>query len=385
MIIEQYKNVIRAAESQNPVRGLTHNFYRYPARFSHEFAAEVISCFSKPGDHVLDPFMGGGTAIVEALALGRCGTGVDLNELAHFVASVKTTPLSQTDREVILDWLSRYIGCDVSRARQGAGRVINLPYHIQRLFDGWLARVDQLPEMRQRRFMRCALLNTGQRAIDCREQIPAYPEIRLALERNVSGMLIGLDELVQACQASGTAKNKITVSRRLLCRSAVGIEKVAGLRNPERKVRLVVTSPPYYGVHVIYHRWQVKGRRETAAPYWIASLNDGNPLSYYTFGSRRTQLGLTKYFDTLLGSFRSIREVMHQGGIVVQLVSFERTAEQLPRYLETMKLAGYRELDILVGESGQRVWRNVPNRKWYSRNSEEHDSSKEVVLFHRAT
>jgi hypothetical protein len=34
--------------------------------------------------------MGGGTVIVEAVALGRKAIGIDLNSLAHFVATVKT-------------------------------------------------------------------------------------------------------------------------------------------------------------------------------------------------------------------------------------------------------------------------------------------------------
>ena len=72
--------------------GKTHNFYHYPARFSPEFARAVIARFSRPGDIVLDPFMGGGTAIVEGLALGRRMIGVDINTLARFLAEVRTAP-----------------------------------------------------------------------------------------------------------------------------------------------------------------------------------------------------------------------------------------------------------------------------------------------------
>ncbi len=50
--------------------GLTHGFYRYPARFSPQFARSAIEAFTEPLDTVLDPFMGGGTSAVEALGLG---------------------------------------------------------------------------------------------------------------------------------------------------------------------------------------------------------------------------------------------------------------------------------------------------------------------------
>ena len=83
-----------AACSQEPVEGLTHNFYRYPARFSPVFASTAIRIFSKPGDLVLDPFMGGGTTLVEAMASGRSVIGADINSLAAFITRVKTTPLT---------------------------------------------------------------------------------------------------------------------------------------------------------------------------------------------------------------------------------------------------------------------------------------------------
>ena|SRR2546427_4154975 len=41
--------------------GSTHNFYHYPARFPPAIARAIIETFSRPGDVLLDPFMGGGT------------------------------------------------------------------------------------------------------------------------------------------------------------------------------------------------------------------------------------------------------------------------------------------------------------------------------------
>src|SRR5207237_7520769 len=61
---------------------------------------------------------------------------------------------------------------------------------------------------------------------------------------------------------------------------------------------LVLTSPPYPGVHVLYHRWQIRGRQETPAPYWITGMTDGNGASFYTFGDRQEK-GLTSYFQSV--------------------------------------------------------------------------------------
>jgi DNA modification methylase len=53
--------------------------------------------FSKPGDLVLDPYMGGGTAVVEGVAAGRHMVGNDLNSLGAFIARVKITALNKDD------------------------------------------------------------------------------------------------------------------------------------------------------------------------------------------------------------------------------------------------------------------------------------------------
>jgi len=142
---------------------------------------------------------------------------------------------------------------------------------------------------------------------------------------------------------------------------------------------LVVTSPPYPGVHILYHRWQVNGRRETAAPYWIAGCNDGEGASFYNFADRRDPAG-DKYFSASLRTLQSIRKVMKNGAYMVQLVAFSRPDEHLPRYLANMRDAGFDE------ETGQgRIWRAVPNRKWHANLIGITHSAREVVLVHRAS
>lgn len=94
---ESVRKFLEGVHAQNPVSGLTHAFYRYPARFSPSFARAPIEAFTRPGDLVLDPFMGGATTLVEAGALRRVGIGVDINAFSCFIARAKTTGLSDAD------------------------------------------------------------------------------------------------------------------------------------------------------------------------------------------------------------------------------------------------------------------------------------------------
>jgi hypothetical protein len=73
-------------------------------RFSPVFAKAPIQTFTKPGDPVLDLYVGGGTTLVEALAAGREAVGVDISTLAEFVASVKCIVLSEGDLDTLQRW-----------------------------------------------------------------------------------------------------------------------------------------------------------------------------------------------------------------------------------------------------------------------------------------
>jgi DNA modification methylase len=372
-----------SASSYSYTSGKSHNFYHYPARFSPSIAEAVIETFSAPGDLVLDPFMGGGTAIIEGLALGRRMLGMDINALAHFVARVRTTPLSPFDSALIRRWAIEsanvYGGKKYPRVERP--QIHNLPSAVNSFISGALEHARCLPFPRQQAFARCALLRLGQWALDCRDFVaPRRQRLAEKLPELVDELLEGLDELTGSCRIAGIAKNEIIRNRLLLHRSAVGLH--LDDRIPAgRPVQLVFTSPPYPSVHVLYHRWQYRGRKETPAPYWIANVSDGYDGSYYTGGSR-TPTGRRRYFEMITAAFKSVRNVLSPNALVVQLIGFSDMTAQLPRYLEAMDNAGFDE-SLLRNSRDARLDRRVPNRKWYAKLKGAVDSSCELLLFHR--
>jgi DNA methylase len=60
----------------------------FPAALAHAFIAR----YSRPGDVVLDPFSGRGTAPLQAAVEGRIGVGNDLNPFAHLLTAAKIDP-----------------------------------------------------------------------------------------------------------------------------------------------------------------------------------------------------------------------------------------------------------------------------------------------------
>lgn len=378
---------VTAVRSRDRISGLTHGFYRYPARFSPIFARAAIRAFTEPGDVVLDPFMGGGTSLVEACAAGRRAIGTDLNSLSVFVSQVKTTPLREHDLDEVTDWLDvlaqglnlrKPADRDTDWIDRGYQRNINTrtTWPIRKLVEMSLKSLNRLPTSRQQRFARCVLLKTAQWALDCRKDIPSASNFRAQLQTSLAEMKQGVREY-----------SRVTRGKRnlALClhRSAKGIDQDWAFRKlPPPK--LIVTSPPYPGVHVLYHRWQVQGRRETPAPYWIANSLDGDGASFYTFCDRK-QVGLTAYYDAALSAFSSIARIAAKKTTIVQMIAFSEPIWQLPEYLLMMRRAGFREtLFRKLSDSGDgRLWREIPNRKFYADQKGATSSSNEVVLFHR--
>ncbi|MEM3551767.1 MAG: DNA methyltransferase [Candidatus Bathyarchaeia archaeon] len=70
---------------------LTNSYHRYPARFIPELVNRLIKQHSKKEDLICDPFMGGGTALIEGLLLQRHTLGLDINPVAYLITKAKTT------------------------------------------------------------------------------------------------------------------------------------------------------------------------------------------------------------------------------------------------------------------------------------------------------
>lgn len=91
----------------------------YYAMFPTSFADDVVARFTQPGDWVLDPFAGRGTAIFSAAASDRHGIGIEVNPVGWLYGATKLTIASRKSVESRL--------CAVEKAASRASEVDNLP------------------------------------------------------------------------------------------------------------------------------------------------------------------------------------------------------------------------------------------------------------------
>lgn len=387
------KSLRRAAVDRSPVKGLTHGFYRYPARFSPAFVASAIEQFSTPGQIVLDPYMGGGTAIVEAYARHRVAIGCDLNSLAIFITRAKVSRLSDVDRALLQRWTSEIVPTlSYHTVTEELAeficphrtRNLSLPRArpAKKLLALAMLSLRDLPSDTAKDFARAVLLNVAQWALNNRKVAPRLDKIRGQILSAYCTMNAGLDELTTILQCSGDEP-----PAPVLIHATASNLPTSKPFSGGTKADLVVTSPPYPGIHILYHRWQVDGRKETPAPYWIADCYDGKGASFYNFADRYEE-DEDDYFSESLTTLRAVRNVMTDGATIVQMIAFSNPRRQLHRYLANMQEAGFTEIrEANVGkniEIFRRIWRVVPRRAWYAALKGATHSSKEVVLLHRA-
>ena len=140
-------------------------------------------------------------------------------------------------------------------------------WRIRNVISQVLEGCNQLETGPARQLARCAILGTGQWALDMREHVPSVAEFRDRLVESVVGMHKAAYEYSRRVREAG-----IDSSRQATLRYAILNARLPGLARIPRlahlsKPQLILTSPPYPGVYVNYHRWKVQGRRETPAPF----------------------------------------------------------------------------------------------------------------------
>ncbi len=82
---------------------LTHWIYPYKGKFHPQMIRALLNIINiKKGELLLDPFVGSGTAILEAQLLGINGIGIDISPLCVLISKVKTESID------VLDEIKKY-------------------------------------------------------------------------------------------------------------------------------------------------------------------------------------------------------------------------------------------------------------------------------------
>lgn len=78
---------------------LTHDYHSYFAAFPPQLVSKLLEKYSKEGDVFLDPFMGGGSSVVEGFRAKRKTIGSDISNFSKFLNQTKSKPIKINEKD----------------------------------------------------------------------------------------------------------------------------------------------------------------------------------------------------------------------------------------------------------------------------------------------
>lgn len=328
-----------------------HTLHAFPAKFPPQLPKLFIDELTQPGDLVLDPMMGSGTTVVEALLAGRSGIGFDIDPLAIRLAKAKITPLDPdiaraagytiADRaQWTLDHKHSQIEKDLSRRFEGRTREFIeywfTPHTCLELI-ALLREIERTPDSETRAFLTLAfsaiiitksggvslardLAHTRPHRVDDKIPRSAIVEYKKRVEKNSRS-------LVQLYAGHGKA--------------FIQFGNAEGLPLADETIDLMVTSPPYASNAIDYMRahkfslvWfghslselsslrsrYIGGETTSDFPFTNLPKHSAAIVQGVTRADRKKGLALHRYYSEITRMLSEIKRVMKPGKAAIIVV-----------------------------------------------------------------
>ncbi len=360
-----------------------HGIHEYKGKFNPQVVRSFANQLEvQPGDWLVDPFCGSGTALLEGLSLGTNVMGVDKSPMATFLARSKVRAFQSADPKRLARTLGKWIDHteeDVTAAQESATEVSAGLSHIDRqsvdylrrwFTPGALAGLSAAFANRKQISGTANLLAGVAISSLCRNVSLQAPE-DLRIRRRPSGfdapplaalLRAAVDEVMLGlCELDEIGLDR---TGRALVR--LGSASAASIYQPLREARrrVVISSPPY-ATALPYidtdrlsiallglssasrlatlerslfgsREWPIAEQRrwadavqtnERGLPAIIASLCIRLAIAHANGGFRRRALPglLYRYFVYMREAFRSLRCAMASGEDAVFIVGSNRT------------------------------------------------------------
>lgn len=346
------KELIEAIENKEIISGLTHNYYPYPARFPPSIPKHFIKEFNGKIKTVLDSYSGGGTTLVEASISGKKSYGIDLNPLATFLSEVKTTPLSIN--KLIYEYKKIFEQFVNTRLKEdktlfGKNDLLMINEKVRKEISTLNKIISQSKSSEDiRNFFKCVLISTCS-VLSSRKELEKN-SIKSIFYLKARNMIDGMKEYNEKFKTKPIIFNDDAQNTNKLIKD---------------KIDLLITSPPYFEIHIEYSNLMLSGRRGSKLPYKIIGIEDIKSSSDYVM--KKGQV----YFDLMEKNLQSINDVLVNGAYCVYVIGFK----QRQKAYKFVKLCKNNKLKLL-----KKYTRNVPHRKWYTKLRGKNSIPKEYVF-----
>lgn len=267
---------------------LSHQIFRFPAKFHPPVARRLLAKLTSPGDRVVDPFCGSGTLLVEASVVDRHAIGFDVDPLAVFLSHTKSQPVHADEFALAAESLlarcedlrrpaaeyERRMHEDLSRTEffdevdgLDVPAIPRLEHWFRRYVIVDLARLrDAIAALECSCSVRDLLVVVFASAIRGSSNADPVPVSGLErtshmLRRDERGRLVdpfGIFARKLRRALSDVAAYSAVRSEGSICRAAWADAAEPLPMRPDEKVDAVITSPPYHGAVDYYRRHQLE-------------------------------------------------------------------------------------------------------------------------------
>lgn len=348
----------------------SHAWHPFPAKFPPQLPAFMIRHLSNPGDIVLDPMVGSGTTLVEAVRLGRRAVGCDIDPLARMIAGAKLAPIEP----LAALWEGKRVMAGASDDyhltpwRLQSDFTIRFDARAQTFIRYWflpqqqlellalVQRIESLPEGATRDFLRVVfsstiiaksggvslardLAHTRPHRDPHKEPKSAIMEFGNRLERNVAALAKrDPTDAVMLSSLNGVGGEEVPEP---LYPASIRAASAANTGLPSESIDLIVTSPPYANNAIDYMRahkfslvwfgWKLSDLARIRAQYLghdaLAGLRRtalprqcDDTLSQLAERDERKATVLRRYFEEMQAVIGEMQRVLKKGRPAVVVV-----------------------------------------------------------------
>jgi hypothetical protein len=287
-----------------------HRWARYREGYSANLVSSIIqeSGISAARHMVVDPMCGSGTTAVAANAMGFDAIGLDVNPFSIELASSKQVRLSKGEVESARRWLKKL--SIVENSETGVSKPDVAKFFQEGRYDQLLAILNGIHTVRQeslRIILRmawiCILEDCSDRKKDGNGLATRPSPVKCVVKRFKDQASLMLEDL-----ENPTPLNKATSS--LQCTSAYDLKKAVASSGINKKVGLVVFSPPYANSFNYFESYKM----ELLAGGYCQTRNDIYEMS-----------------KNAVRSFRMVVRDSVQGGLPILDLLVEEIEAALPR------------------------------------------------------
>ncbi len=366
--------------SRSETSYITHGYHRYPAKFIPQLAARVIRENSRPGELVCDPFMGSGTALVEAIVNGRKAYGVDINPVAFLISKAKTTPIDplKLDNQISLLFseLKPVLKRDTKQMLLTEERFeFQIPTHER--IDYWfpekqkhdlaliLSRIKAIEDKDIQVFLLCSFSNILK---GCSRWMMKSVKPTRDRSKTVAPAYESFVLQTRRMMRKNTEFWKVLGGRKVEC--VIDNRDARNLDLKDNSVTLIVTSPPYVtsyeyaDLHQLTALWlgYIDGLTEFRNKF-IGSIQkeDGEVELYSKLGrdtverlrekDKREAKGAERYFFEMQQCFEEMHRVLKPSGraaIVIGDTALKKVEiKNAEVFVQTMQGIGFKTYEII--------------------------------------